>query len=137
MLIPNPIVKDINWGGDLITVHSFLHPGSLFEEKPSPCWPNAALHAAAHPLVVDCEVVVQVDDAFGLLQKLAVGGVGPPVHQVAVAIVLAPCRKGNDGMESAPAISLKKPRDARGPSIPASFLIQWPTRCPGGLTNRA
>lgn len=45
----------------------------------------------SHPLVVDGEVVVQVDDAFGLAQEAAVGGLGPPVQQVARAVVLAPC----------------------------------------------
>lgn len=46
----------------------------------------------AHPLVVDGEVVVQVHDALGLLQELAVRGLGPPVHQIPVAIVLTSCK---------------------------------------------
>ena len=36
-----------------------------------------------HPLVVDGEVVVEVDNALGLAQEAAVGGLGPPVQQVA------------------------------------------------------
>lgn len=36
-----------------------------------------------YPLVVDGEVVVEVDDALGLAQETAVGGLGPPVQQAA------------------------------------------------------
>lgn len=45
---------------------------------------------ASHPLVVDSEVVVQVDDALRLAQEAAVGGLCPPVQHVARAVVLAP-----------------------------------------------
>lgn len=36
----------------------------------------------SHPLVVDCEVVVEANNALSLVQKAAVGGLRPPVQQV-------------------------------------------------------
>lgn len=44
----------------------------------------------SHPLIVDSEVVVEVDDALGLAQEAAVGGLCPPVQQVARAVILPP-----------------------------------------------
>lgn len=67
----------------------------------APCWLNTASHIPTHPLIVDGEIVVQVHDALGLLEELAVGGIGPPVHQVAVAIVLATCETISRGTERA------------------------------------
>lgn len=36
----------------------------------------------SHALVVDGEVVIEANDALGLAQKVAVGGLSPPVQQV-------------------------------------------------------
>ena len=43
-----------------------------------------------HPLVVNCEIIVELDDTFGLLLELSVGLLGPPLFEVAVTVVLAP-----------------------------------------------
>lgn len=42
-------------------------------------------------MVVNGEVVVQLDDALGLHLELLVGVLGPPLLDVAVAVVLASC----------------------------------------------
>lgn len=47
--------------------------------------------ARTNPLVVNGEVVVELDDAFGLLLELSVGLLRPPLPQVAVPVVLPPC----------------------------------------------
>lgn len=45
--------------------------------------------AATHHVVVNGEVVVELDDALGLHLELPVGLLGPPLLDVAVAVVLA------------------------------------------------
>lgn len=42
-------------------------------------------------MVINGEVVVQLDDALGLHLELPVGVLGPPLLDVAVAVVLASC----------------------------------------------
>ena len=43
-----------------------------------------------HPLVINSEVIVELDDTFGLLLELSVGLLRPPLFEVAMAVVLAP-----------------------------------------------
>lgn len=44
----------------------------------------------AHPLVINSEVIVELDDTLGLPLELPVGLLSPPLFQVAMAVVLAP-----------------------------------------------
>lgn len=45
---------------------------------------------AVHPLVINSEVIVELDDTFGFLLEFPVGLLRPPLFEVAVAVVLAP-----------------------------------------------
>lgn len=48
------------------------------------------LRVQTHPLVINGEVVVELDDALGSLLELLVRLLRPPLLEVAVAVVLAP-----------------------------------------------
>lgn len=50
---------------------------------------SEGLRAATHHVVINGEVVVELDDALGLHLELLVGVLGPPLLDVAVAVVLA------------------------------------------------
>lgn len=49
-----------------------------------------SVRVQTHPLVINCEVIVELDDTFSFLLKLSVGVLCPPLFQVAVSVVLAP-----------------------------------------------
>lgn len=51
---------------------------------------TCALRVQTHPLVINGEVIVELDDAFSSLLELLVRLLRPPLLEVAVAIVLAP-----------------------------------------------
>lgn len=43
-----------------------------------------------HPLVINSEIIVELDDTFSLHLELSVGLLRPPLFEVAVTVVLAP-----------------------------------------------
>ncbi len=43
-----------------------------------------------HPLVINSEVIIELDDTFSLCLELPVGLLCPPLFEVAMAVVLAP-----------------------------------------------
>lgn len=49
-----------------------------------------AAHVQTHPLVIHSEVIIELDDALGLLLELSVGVFRPPLFEIAMAVVLAP-----------------------------------------------
>lgn len=89
------------------------------------------IEVGSYPLVVDGEVVVEVDNALGLAQEAAVGGLGPPVQQVARTVIVPSCGQ-QAGQAEAPCLFTRQPAGrggGYGASISSHHPASPPPRC--------